>query len=80
MPQDPAFDNGKPPINTDGSVPADNPIPENSFYTRGTAIHKVLFTITRGIIYDVEHGDRTDDENKCAESRIGYGWKNVRVI
>ncbi len=78
--QDPAFDNGKVHrINLDGSVPADNPIPENSFYTRGHRNPQgLIYNNTRGIIYDVEHGDRTDDEINVLKAGLNYGWKNVR--
>lgn len=78
--QDPFFDNGKiHRIHLDGSIPSDNPIPENSFYTRGHRNPQgLIYNNVRGIIYDVEHGDRTDDEINVLKSGMNYGWKNVR--
>jgi len=78
--QDPATDNGKiHRYNLDGSIPSDNPISGNSFYTRGHRNPQgLMYNPTLGFIYDIEHGDRTDDEINILEKGLNYGWKNVR--
>lgn len=78
--QDPNTDNGKiHRFHMDGSIPADNPIPGNSFYTRGHRNPQgLVFNSDLNILYDIEHGDRTDDEINILEKGMNYGWKNVR--
>lgn len=78
--QDPAYKNGKVHrFKIDGSVPPDNPIAGNSFYTRGHRNPQgLIYNSNQNIIYDVEHGDRTDDEINILEAGMNYGWKNVR--
>lgn len=78
--QDPTRDNGKiHRYNMDGSIPADNPIPGNSFYTRGHRNPQgLVYNSDLNILYDIEHGDRTDDEINILEKGMNYGWKNVR--
>lgn len=77
--QDPTTDNGKiHRFNMDGSIPADNPIPGNSFYTRGHRNPQgLVYNANLDILYDIEHGDRTDDEINILEKGMNYGWKNV---
>jgi len=63
----------------DGSIPTDNPVKDNSFYTRGHRNPQGLaYNAEKGIVYEIEHGDRTDDEINILESGRNYGWKNVR--
>lgn len=78
--QDPSTDNGKiHRFNLDGTIPADNPIPGNSFYTRGHRNPQgLMYNPLTNQIYDVEHGDRTDDEINILEKGMNYGWKDVR--
>jgi glucose/arabinose dehydrogenase len=78
--QDVSTDNGKiHRYNMDGSIPADNPIPGNSFYTRGHRNPQGLMYIPQhDLLFDVEHGDRTDDEVNLLEAGMNYGWKWVR--
>lgn len=78
--QDPAYKTGKiHRFHLDGSIPADNPIPGNSFYTRGHRNPQgLMYNSVQGIIYDIEHGDRSDDEINVLEAGMNYGWKNVR--
>lgn len=80
FPQDPTTDNGKVHrFNMDGSIPSDNPIAGNSFYTRGHRNPQGLMYIPHlDLLYDVEHGDRTDDEVNLLEAGMNYGWKWVR--
>ena len=78
--QNPAYDNGKiHRYNMDGSIPSDNPIPGNSFYTRGHRNPQGLMYIPQhDLLFDIEHGDRTDDEVNLLEKGMNYGWKWVR--
>lgn len=78
--QDPNTDNGKiHRFHMDGSIPADNPIPGNSFYTRGHRNPQgLVFNSDLNILYDIEHGDRTDDEINILEKGMNYGWKDIR--
>ncbi len=78
--QDPSTDNGKiHRFNMDGSIPADNPIPGNSFYTRGHRNPQgLMYNTSLDILYDIEHGDRTDDEINTLYPGMNYGWKYVR--
>lgn len=78
--QDPTHKNGKiHRFNLDGSIPADNPLSGNSFYTRGHRNPQgLIYNPVQNIIYDVEHGDRTDDEINVLEAGMNYGWKFVR--
>lgn len=78
--QDPNTDNGKiHRYNLDGTIPADNPIPGNSFYTRGHRNPQGLMYIPHlDLLFDAEHGDRTDDEVNLLEAGMNFGWKWVR--
>ncbi|MGI4823727.1 MAG: FG-GAP-like repeat-containing protein [Janthinobacterium lividum] len=78
--QDPTAKNGKVHrFNIDGTIPADNPLAGNSFFTRGHRNPQgLLYNPTNGLVYDVEHGDRTDDEINLLIKGHNYGWKNVR--
>jgi glucose/arabinose dehydrogenase len=78
--QDPTTENGKiHRFNMDGSIPIDNPIPGNSFYTRGHRNPQgLMYNPSLDILYDSEHGDRTDDEINVLHAGMNYGWKNVR--
>ena len=66
-------------FNMDGSIPNDNPIPGNSFYSRGHRNPQGLaFNPEKELVYSVEHGDRTDDEVNVLQAGMNYGWKKVR--
>lgn len=63
----------------DGSIPADNPLPGNPFYTRGHRNPQgLVWNSRKQILYEIEHGDRTDDEVNILEKGMNYGWKTVR--
>lgn len=78
--QDPTYKNGKiHRFHLDGSIPADNPIPGNSFFTRGHRNPQgLMYNAAEDILYNVEHGDRTDDEINILEAGMNYGWKQAR--
>lgn len=78
--QDPSTFNGKiHRFSMDGTIPFDNPIPGNSFFTRGHRNPQgLMFNSELNILYAIEHGDRTDDEINILYPGMNYGWKNVR--
>lgn len=78
--QDINYKNGKiHRFNMDGTIPNDNPVSGNSFYTRGHRNPQGLaYNHVQNVLYDIEHGDRTDDEVNVLEKGKNYGWKNVR--
>jgi glucose/arabinose dehydrogenase len=66
-------------FNMDGSIPADNPVPGNSMYTRGHRNPQgLMYDYKNDLLYDIEHGDNTDDEINVLYPGMNYGWKNVR--
>lgn len=78
--QDISTQNGKiHRFNMDGSIPADNPVGGNSMYTRGHRNPQgLMYNPDLEILYDVEHGNRTDDEINVLHKGMNYGWKQVR--
>ena len=78
--QDVTTQNGKiHRFNMDGTIPEDNPIPGNSFYTRGHRNPQgLMYNPNLEILYDIEHGEDTDDEINVLQKGMNYGWKDVR--
>ncbi|MFT5822722.1 MAG: glucose/arabinose dehydrogenase [Crocinitomix sp.] len=78
--QDPTTMNGKVHrFNIDGSIPYDNPIAGNSFFTRGHRNPQgLMYDSSTDRIFVIEHGDRTDDEINVLSAGKNYGWKHVR--
>jgi len=78
--QDPNYKTGKVHrFNIDGTIPFDNPMPGNSFFTRGHRNPQgLMYNPTQNILYELEHGDRTDDEINILKKGMNYGWKDVR--
>lgn len=79
MAQDVNTQNGKiHRFNMDGTIPEDNPIAGNSFYTRGHRNPQgLMYNADLEILYNVEHGDRTDDEINLLHKGMNYGWINI---
>jgi glucose/arabinose dehydrogenase len=66
-------------FNIDGTIPIDNPVAGNSFYTRGHRNPQgLMYNPVLDVVYNIEHGDRTDDEINRLYKGMNYGWKNVR--
>ncbi|AWV97123.1 PQQ-dependent sugar dehydrogenase [Arcticibacterium luteifluviistationis] len=63
-------------LNLDGTVPDDNPIPGNYFYTMGHRNPQGLVA-ANGKIYASEHGPDNDDEINLIKPRGNYGWPFV---
>ncbi len=73
--QDPNSLNGKYlRINTDGSIPADNPTPGSYVYSMGHRNSQGICALPNGMIIASEHGPTTDDELQVLASSLNYGW------
>jgi len=64
-------------INLDGSIPADNPIPNNPLWTLGHRNAQGLVQVGNKI-FSSEHGPDSDDEINIIEKGRNYGWPTVR--
>lgn len=78
-PQDENSKNGKIfRINLDGSIPSDNPFPNNPVWSFGHRNPQGLVMASNGIMYSSEHGPNNDDEVNIIEKGRNYGWPNVQ--
>lgn len=64
-------------LNLDGSIPDNNPFPNNPVYSFGHRNAQGLYYSSNGLIYSSEHGPSTDDEFNIIEPGRNYGWPNV---
>ncbi len=77
LPQNTAALNGKIlRLNLDGSIPADNPVAGNPYWTFGHRNPQGL-VYANNILYSSEHGPSNDDEINIIEKGRNYGWPNV---
>lgn len=60
--------------NLDGSIPANNPIPNSYIYTMGHRNSQGICALPDGKIIISEHGPTTDDELSVLEMGKNYGW------
>ena len=71
-------------INLDGSIPSDNPVAGNPYWSyghrnpQGLVFANNLPAGQAGILYSSEHGPSTDDEVNIIEKGKNYGWPTVR--
>lgn len=75
--QDPASPSGKLlRLNPDGSIPSDNPVSGNPYWTIG---HRNIqgLVIGKNTIYTSEHGPTIEDEVNSIEKGRNYGWPQV---
>jgi aldose sugar dehydrogenase len=78
-PQDLDMLNGKVlRLNTDGTIPADNPFPGSYVYSFGHRNAQGLIRLPNGRIYVSEHGPDSDDEFQELLIGRNYGWPNVK--
>jgi glucose/arabinose dehydrogenase len=76
--QDPATPYGKVMrLNEDGSMPKDNPFPNNPAWTFGHRNPQGLAFDSEGKLWDTEHGPRGGDEFNLIEKGNNYGWPVV---
>lgn len=64
-------------INLDGSIPADNPYPNNPVWSFGHRNAQGLVLVGNKI-FSSEHGPDSDDEINIIEKGRNYGWPNVK--
>ncbi|HRO44130.1 MAG TPA: PQQ-dependent sugar dehydrogenase [Flavipsychrobacter sp.] len=63
-------------INLDGSIPSDNPFPNNPVWSWGHRNAQGMVYVN-GKLYQSEHGPSTDDEINLVMKGRNYGWPNV---
>jgi glucose/arabinose dehydrogenase len=63
-------------LNLDGSIPADNPFPNNPVWSYGHRNPQGL-VMANNILYSSEHGPDIEDELNIIEKGRNYGWPNV---
>jgi glucose/arabinose dehydrogenase len=63
-------------LNLDGSVPADNPFPNNPVWSYGHRNPQGLVMVN-GTLYASEHGPSVDDEVNIIEKGVNYGWPDA---
>jgi glucose/arabinose dehydrogenase len=77
LPQNTSAVNGKVlRINLDGTIPADNPVAGNPYWTYGHRNPQGL-VYANNRLYSSEHGPNNDDEINIIEKGRNYGWPNV---
>ena len=77
LPQNITSPNGKIlRLNLDGTVPADNPVPGNPYWSWGHRNPQGL-VFANNKLYSSEHGPGNDDEINIIEKGKNYGWPNV---
>lgn len=77
FPQNTSSINGKVlRLNLDGSIPADNPVAGNPYWSFGHRNAQGL-VFANNIMYSSEHGPSNDDEINIIEKGRNYGWPNV---
>ncbi|MEI6948844.1 PQQ-dependent sugar dehydrogenase [Paraflavisolibacter sp. H34] len=76
--QDTASPNGKIlRLHLDGSIPADNPFPQNPVWSWGHRNPQGLVLVDNQL-FSSEHGASTDDEINRIEKGRNYGWPDVQ--
>jgi glucose/arabinose dehydrogenase len=63
-------------LNIDGTIPADNPFPNNPVWTYGHRNQQGLIMVNN-ILYASEHGPSIEDEVNIIEKGHNYGWPEV---
>lgn len=64
-------------LNLDGSIPSDNPVSGNPYWTFGHRNPQGL-VFANNILYSSEHGPSSDDEINIIEKGRNYGWPDVK--
>jgi glucose/arabinose dehydrogenase len=64
-------------LNLDGSIPADNPYPDNPVWSSGYRNMQGLAFGVNQQLYTSEHGEANDDEINLIKKSANYGWPNV---
>ena len=64
-------------LNLDGTIPADNPVSGNPYWSFGHRNPQGL-VYANNILYSSEHGPSNDDEINIIEKGRNYGWPDVQ--
>jgi glucose/arabinose dehydrogenase len=64
-------------LNLDGTIPSDNPFPNNPVWSFGHRNPQGL-VMANDILYESEHGPDIEDELNIIEKNRNYGWPNVK--
>ena len=64
-------------LNIDGTIPSDNPFPNNAVWTYGHRNPQGLVMVNN-ILYSSEHGPDIEDEINIIEKGRNYGWPDVK--
>lgn len=77
LPQTASSRNGKIlRLNLDGSIPSDNPVAGNPYWSIGHRNPQGL-VFANNKLYNAEHGPSNDDEVNIVEKGRNYGWPNI---
>jgi glucose/arabinose dehydrogenase len=77
LPQNTSSINGKVlRVNLDGSIPTDNPLPNNPVWSWGHRNPQGLVMVGNKM-FSSEHGPSNDDEINIIEKGRNYGWPNI---
>ena len=77
LPQSASAVNGKIlRLNLDGTIPADNPVAGNPYWSSGHRNPQGL-VFANNMLYSSEHGPNNDDEINIIEKGRNYGWPDV---
>ncbi len=80
LPQSSSSVNGKIlRLNLDGTIPADNPVAGNPYWSLGHRNPQGL-VYANNILYSSEHGPASDDEINIIEKGRNYGWPDVEGL
>ena len=66
-------------INLDGSIPSDNPYPNNPVWSLGHRNPQGLVLVGNKL-FSSEHGPDSDDEINLIEKGRNYGWPNIKGL
>lgn len=64
-------------LNRDGTIPADNPLPNNAIYSFGHRNPQGLTMDARGWIVGIEHGPAGGDEVNVVQKGKNFGWPMI---
>ncbi len=64
-------------LNLDGTIPADNPVPGNPYWSIGHRNPQGM-VFANNKLYISEHGPGNDDEINIVEKNRNYGWPDVQ--
>lgn len=64
-------------INTDGTIPSDNPNPKSYIWAKGFRDPQGIAWGPNGILYNSDHGPFSGDEINIISKEQNYGWPNI---